>query len=280
MAVSKASASSVWEIDYLGWSGFHIHHPRQKRNGPSHIYIDPPKGTKFSTEEEGIIFITHGHPEHLVGAMEYLTDITVKSSTVIVASQQVCQYLEQINQRTNVAFIIAHPGQRLKMAAEISVQVFEWHHMPLLPPGIGAALRHIFQILRKIDTAWRIIRMSLKGPRGAGKMLGYLLRLPGDKDIIVYGEGLHRHCHPEEVAAVGRRALGATLLVASEPEDIAELPELIFASGAHDAILYEPHRPWRDIFELPHANLQALRKAVMGKGINVIIPDGPMEKSE
>ncbi|MCF8474032.1 MAG: hypothetical protein K9G26_04980 [Emcibacter sp.] len=272
--------TSVWEIDYLGWSGFHIHHACHEGKNLPHIYVDPPKGTKFSAEEEGIIFITHGHPEHLIGAMEYLTDITVKSRTVIVASQQVCQYLAQINQRTNVDFIIAQPEQQLKITAKISVQVFEWHHMPLLPPGVGAALRHIFQILRKIGTAWRIIRMSLKGPKGAGKMLGYILRLSGGKDIIVYGEGLHRRCQPEDVAAIGRKALGATLLVASEPEDIAELPDLIFVSGAHEAILYEPHRPWRDIFELPHANLQALRKVVMETGINTIIPNCHTGKAE
>ncbi|NOZ42119.1 MAG: hypothetical protein GXP02_02990, partial [Alphaproteobacteria bacterium] len=59
--------------------------------------------------------------------------------------------------------------------------------------------------------------------------------------------------------------------VASEPEDFAELPRLIAASGADEAILYEPHRQWRDLFSLPHIDLKALQKAIEDTGISAKI---------
>ena len=164
-------------------------------------------------------------------------------------------------------FIKVEPGQKQDLAPGSSFEVFQWKHMPLLPPGLGAAARHIFHILRHFRAAWRIIRMSLNGPRGPGEMLGYLLRLPEGTNIIIYGEGLHRHSRIEDVATIGRKIPDATLMVATEPEDFAELPQLVVASGAARAVLYEPHRTWRDIFDLPHADLQALQKTMSAAGI-------------
>ncbi len=251
------------QMTYLGWSGFQFNISEN-----CHIFIDPPKGTVFSEKADIIIFITHGHPEHLGGTYDHVRTAGQGRDTTIIASRVVSGYLAKKCCRDGVNFITVKAGQKSTLPPDIAFEVFSWRHMPLLPPGFGAAVRHMVHILRGLPLAWRIIRMSLAGPRGAGDMLGYLLRLPGDRNIIIYGEGLHRHTHIGDVRAIGRTAPGATLLVATEPEDIAELPGLVVASGAACAILYEPHRPWRDMFELPHADLPALRKLLSDVGIS------------
>lgn len=260
-------------MDYLGWSGFHIHRPGSHNTDGHELFIDPPKGTSFPHEAAITIFITHGHPEHLGGTIDYLRGISMGQITTIIASDTVCQFLSKECRRTKVDFINVTPGQKHTLVTDISFEVFQWQHMPLLPPGLRAAARHILHILRRLPTAWRIIRMSLHGPKGPGEMLGYLLRLPEGANIIVYGEGLHRRSCTEDVAAIGRKIPGAVLMVASEPEDFAKLPQLVAASGAAQAILYEPHRLWRDMFNLPHADLPALQKEMSAKGILAKIPE-------
>jgi len=260
--------SPHWKIDYLGWSGFHIHHA-----GADHIFVDPPKGTAFPRDAEVTIFITHGHPEHLGGILDLIRKGTAGPGVRVMASPTVCRYLARQNLRTDVTFHAVKPGAQKILDPAIGIEVFEWRHMPLLPPGAGAAVRHVLHILRRWPDAWRVIKMSLRGPRGAGKMLGYLLRLKGDRDFIIYGEGLHRRTAIEQVAAIGQRAAGATLLVAAEPEDFAQLPQLVAASGASEAILYEPHRPWRDIFSLPHVDLTALQAAVAAAGVKATVAE-------
>ncbi len=251
--------SSSWNISYLGWSGFDIFRSDQ---GP-HIFIDPPKGTVFPVEAALIIFITHGHPEHLGGTLDLLAKGGGGQDITLIGSKTVCQYLTGHCRADRVSFREIDPGQKYSLDKETGFEVFPWQHMPLLPPGIRPAIRHILAILKNFPLAWRIIRMSLGGPRGPGPMLGYLLHLPGDSRIMVYGEGLHRRCQPGDVV----KGTGATLLVASEPEDVAELPELVAAIGAKEAILYEPHRGWREAFSLPHVDMSALQQAIENKDI-------------
>ncbi len=253
------------KIDYLGWSGFHIHNHKD-----INVFIDPPRKTSFMNGEN-IIFISHGHPEHLGGTLDYVKDKSSQQPTTIIASKNVCSYLKHHCQRDYVNFINVRSLERRILTPTISFEAFKWSHMPLLPPGIGAALGHLWQLIKGYRTAWRIIKMSLGGPFGAGEMLGYVLKFKNDQNIIIYGEGLHRNCNLKDVKAIGDKAKGSTLLVAAEPEDSEELPDLINTSGAQRVILYEPHGLWRDIFKLPHIDLKALKNTLTKGGIKAEI---------
>ncbi|NOZ42177.1 MAG: hypothetical protein GXP02_03290, partial [Alphaproteobacteria bacterium] len=191
---------SDWQIAYLGWSGFHLQRPA----GP-HIFIDPPKATIFPGNSAVIVFITHGHPEHLGGVMDLVAgDLETGNNSghgvTIIASKTVCNYLEDRYRPDNVNFIAVSPGQQQALTAGIGFEVFQWRHMPLLPPGLWPAVRHILSMIRKFRAAARIIKMSLNGPKGPGRMLGYRVQLSSDVTIVIYGEGLHRRCSVDDVA--------------------------------------------------------------------------------
>lgn len=265
---TKKQNAPGWRIKYLGWSGFYIHNKNDV-----HIYIDPPKGTIFPPDVKIIIFITHGHPEHLGGTLDYLKKLTIDDRAKIIASKTIITYFRNVCKCLKPEFLEVEPGQKFLLGPNFSFDVFEWQHMPLLPPGFGIAVGHILKILKNFPEAWRIIKMSLKGPLGPGRMLGYTLRLQDNKNIIIYGEGLHRRSRIEDIATIGQRVPGATILVASEPEDAAQLPALIMKSGASDIYLYEPHRLWRDLFSLPHIDLKALKATLLSNGLNVTIPE-------
>jgi hypothetical protein len=255
-------------ITYLGWSGFRIRAP-----GGARIFIDPPKGAQPPEGGTNIILLTHGHPEHLGGALCHLRHGTGAGRTVVVASPALCRYLAARDVARAADFLPAEAGGRLRLADGVDVEVFGWRHMPLLPPGPGAALRHIGRVLAHPRIAWRIVAMAATGP-GAGPLLGFRLRLENGAAVIAYGEGLHRRCALGEPAAIGRRAPGATLLVAAEPEDAHVLPDLIAASGAARALLYEPHAEWRDAFSMPRADLAALRRASESHSVaaHIVLP--------
>jgi len=149
----------------------------------------------------------------------------------------------------------------------VQAEAFSWRHMPLLPPGIIPACRHVWRLLRGWRKATSIIRMMLTGPRRAGEMLGFVLTVGEDMSVIAYGEGLHRYTCPSEVRAVTGTLQKACLLVAVEPEDVAALPDLVRESGVVAAFLYEPHAGWRDGFNMPRADLAALAAEIKRMGI-------------
>lgn len=252
------------QIEYLGWSGFRI-----TLYDGAEIYVDPPKGTKFP-DQDLLILITHGHPEHLGGTLDHVRDMASDQQTTIVASKTVCRYLDKECRSAKVNFNPTEPLEVSMLSGGVRITSFEWHHMPLLPPGFIAPIRHTWHILKGFKHTWNILKMSLKGPKGAGVMLGYALNINGES-IIIYGEGLHRHCNAADVTFIGAIAPASTILVASEPEDIDDLPALVAASGAAKAIVYEPHRPWRDLYQLPHIDLEKLQQKINDRGIKTTI---------
>ncbi|MDE3132299.1 MAG: hypothetical protein KGL16_14205, partial [Acidobacteriota bacterium] len=60
-----------------------------------------------------------------------------------------------------------------------------------------------------------------------------------------------------EVAAVAERLPAETLLFAVEPEDVDAIPRWVEMLRPQTAVVYEAHRPWRELFRLPHLELDA-----------------------
>lgn len=250
------------EITYLGWSGFHMPGP-----GSSAVYVDPPKGTVFQ-DVPTIVFITHGHPEHLGGVLD-LVKTQHPNSLTIVGSKVVCAYLKRQCTCSRVHFEQVTAGSFFASGTGVRAEIFTWRHMPLLPPGVTPACRHVWRLLRGWRKALGIIRMMLAGPRRAGDMLGFVLSVEDNMPVIVYGEGLHRRTRLGEVRAVAGALERACLLVAVEPEDVAALPWLLRACTARFILLYEPHGNWRDDFGMPRADLSALAKELRQGGKRV-----------
>ena len=168
------------KIDYLGWSGFQI----KKNSGPN-LFIDPPKGTEFP-DDEIIILITHGHPEHLGGTIDHLSKSTSNHKTIIIATKPLCYYFKRRCIKSNVEFIYARTLETISPNPNYQITPFMWKHMPLLPPGIKNSIRHVWQLIKGYKHAFKILKMTLKGPNQIGDMLGYIVKLK-DKNIIKIG---------------------------------------------------------------------------------------------
>ncbi|WP_286830616.1 MULTISPECIES: hypothetical protein [Kordiimonas] len=253
-------------VDYLGWSGFHLY-----GTGLPSIFIDPPKGTQFPDRGDILILITHGHPEHLGGTIDLLNRPCRSGNITLVASTWLCRYFRRHYPKANLTLHQATEGEQISLPGDISLSVFGWTHMPLLPPGLAPAVRHLGKLIRKAPTAWRIVRMMMKGPKWAGPMLGYRIEYRGAIFVVAYGEGLHRRCAPEAVARHCAGARQASLLAAVEPEDENMLPCLLRSAGIGHVILYAPHSDWRTAFGLPQADLPRLKKALESEELPVDI---------
>lgn len=253
-------------LEYLGWSGFRIAGP----DGES-IFLDPPPEAAIAGDGDLSILLSHGHPEHVGGSLSFLDRDDDGPPAVVVASPSVCRCLTKRTRRANVTFRPVRPGDRVNMGARQTVDVFRWRHLPLLPPGGGAALRHLACLASRPGLAARIVLAGLAGP-GVGDMLGFRLGL-GGQSIVAYGEGLHRRCPRAEAAAQCRGSPATLLLAAVEPEDEGMLPDLIDATAARRAVLFEPHAGWRDAFGMKRADLSALKRALEARGISAVVAE-------
>lgn len=112
---------------------------------------------------------------------------------------------------------------------------------------MASLLRHPVPFVR---IAASEIRLPMRAPT-----LGFQVRFPGGRTLLNYSEGLHRLTDPAEVEAVARRLSTDVLLFAVEPEDVEAIPRWVRVLGSPEVILYEAHRPWRELFDLPYVDL-------------------------
>lgn len=257
--------TEAMQITYLDWSGFRIARPDK-----SLIILDPPAKANLPDDQPLLIFLSHGHPEHLGGTRNYLLRAGAKAQATIIASAAVCRYLSRFVKGDGVVFKPVRPGDQVRLSDDARVDVFRWRHLPLLPPGLMPSVRHIAHLLSNLSLAAKIAWAGLKGPRPK-PMLGFHLFL-GGWEVLAYGEGLHRHCRE---IVTGRGALGTVMLAGVEPGDESAMAALIRASAASETILYEPHAKWRDAFGMPHVDLGALQSALTAQGIaaRIVAPD-------
>jgi hypothetical protein len=250
-------------LEYLGWSGLRV-------SGPAgELCIDPPEGAALPLDRTVNVLITHGHPEHISGTLRHLRNPARSAPVRGAAAGPICRYFSGQATGSDVRFDACAAGDRIAMAG-FTVDVFEWRHMPLLPPGLGPALRRVKRITAHPGLAARIVLAGLRGP-WPFPMLGFRLTAPGSPRILVYGEGLHRRTRTAELEQIHAALPSDFLAAAVEPEDTAVLPVLFRKIGAPAVGLYEAHRPWREAFGMPLADLDALARTLAGEGIRATI---------
>ncbi len=264
-------------LTYLGWSGFAL----AFADTPM-LFIDPPDALEIPGDRDICLLITHGHPEHVSGALGYLRDQDRSGAATVVAPPGLCRYLERRSRHTRDRFHACEPGMSLTVGG-VTVDGFRCHHMPLLPPEKGAARAHLARLAGNPRLAVGIAVDVLRGPP-AGPLLGFRLGHADSPKILFFGEGLHRGIDRGSIAEIAASHPADVLIAAVEPEDMAVLPDMMLAAGAPAVVPYEAHRPWRDGFGMPRADLDALSSTLAGRGLEVVraalkvpvgLPGGP-----
>jgi hypothetical protein len=247
-------------LHYLGWSGFRIDWP-----GGQTVFIDPPDRAALPRDREIRIALTHGHPEHVAGTLAHLADPQRVGAVHVVASPRVCAHLRRASPHAGDRFDALEPGGECALPGLV-VQAFGWHHMPLLPPEPALAARHVARLARHPGITFGIVKDGLVGPP-PGVMLGYRLVPERGPRTLVYAEGLHRRTPVDEVRTLRETLPAELLLFAVEPEDAAELPDLVAATGAADVVPYEAHGDWRADLGMPPADLVRLTSDLAARGV-------------
>jgi hypothetical protein len=247
-------------ITYLGWSGFRI----DSDAGP--IYIDPPWKIAFPSGDPFSVFLSHGHPEHVLGIRSHLKGAPSAANVAIFSSDAIYRYLRNSSSSAAPVFLPILPGDAFGLRADAHVSVFEWKHLPLLPGGLVPNIAHMIRLASKPILALRIALAGLLGP-AAGPMMGFQIDVRGWR-ILAYGEGLHRYCTPKAIGETPQRTVA---LVGVEPGDEPVIPGLLKACGVGVALLYEPHANWRRAFGMSRVDLAALRDRITAAGINTEI---------
>ena len=255
--------ASDLQLNYLGWSGFRIVCP-----GGTELYVDPPPDYTLPLERETLVLITHGHPEHIATTLEHLRK-SARKACHVAAAPGLCRYMRRRSDNAADQFTACEPQQRVNISG-IDINIFQWQHMPLLPPGITPALHHVKRLISRPALALRIIIAGLHGPL-PWPMLGFRIVPPNGPAVLVYGEGLHRHTGLAHARQVASRFPAAVLLVAVEPGDTDMLPELIDTIGTRSVGLYQAHEQWRLDFSLPCADLDALASVLKAQGRHSLV---------
>ncbi len=257
------NSSSDLHVTYLGWSGF-----RLSWSGGPQVVVDPPDVAGLDLERETWLLLSHGHSEHVAGALKYLADTTRVTPVTVVASQTVCRYLQCRHSHTDDRFIPCRPGD-VKILPNLRIDVFSWRHMPLLPSGLRPTLRHLFHLVSHLDFTMKIIRGDLKVMR-IGPMLGFRIVPKRGPRLLLYSEGLHLHTSKIEAKEIGQLLDADVLLFAVRPEDAHVIPELVATIGSSVAVPYEAHRFWRKGFGLPIADLDNIVIQLKNRGISAM----------
>lgn len=260
------SVPGVVELRYQGWSGFVVAWPE----GPC-VHFDPPRGADLPRDRATVLLLSHGHPEHVRGAIAYLADPSPREATTVLAAPSVCRYLQRRHARPGDGFLPCTAGQTCSLPG-LRVAVFPWIHMSLLPAGVGPALRHLGCLVSHPILALRIAWEGLFGPPFA-PMLGFALLPQDGPGVLLYSEGMNRGLTVAEAERIGREFACEVLLFGVEPEDMDRLPDLVAAVGCPVAVPYQPHRRWREAFGMPLADLNGLAATLTARGIRVPLLD-------
>jgi hypothetical protein len=240
------------EIQYFGWSGITISH------GDTVVGFDlfgeAVTWDLLPNAATTILCVTHGHPEHCGSLRRFLSAGDARlDRTHVVSSQPVIDHVTRgLNHAANT-----HPLSRDASVAIDGVRVtaFTWKHMPLLPPGMRAKMSYVTHVLSRPIEFARVASSGLRLPMNA-PMLGFHVAFADGSTVLNYAEGLHRLTDPREVEATAQRLPADVLLFAVEPDDVDVIPRWIEILSPSTVMLYEAHRPWREMFNLPYVDLE------------------------
>ncbi len=258
-----SKAEDAFHLSYQGWSGCIVRAPRG--SGAATLVFDPSPEGAFEPAEATLL-LTHGHPEHVGGALAHLRR-TERAPVTVIASTHLCRYLERRTARHDDRFAPVGAGALVE-ANGWSVRVFEWEHMTLLPAGAGPAARYLLALAKHPRGFAGIVLGGVKGPRH-GPMLGFSVRARGwNGSLVYYGEGLHRRTSRQELrGALGDEPID-TLVFGAEPEDAHALPELLGRHAVGKMLAFEPHRRWRAEFGLSQLDIAELTAKLRAEGLD------------
>jgi hypothetical protein len=201
-----------------------------------------------------VLCLTHGHPEHCGSMRRFLSSANAPLvATHLVSSAPVVDHV------TRGIALPAANAHRVKAGERVSIDgasiaVFEWRHMPLLPPGARAKASYAAHVLSRPIEFARVASSGLRLPMRA-PMLGFHITFPDGRSVLNYAEGLHRLTDPREAESVASRLPADVLMFAVEPDDVDAIPRWIEMLRPAEVFLYEAHRPWREVFGLPYVDL-------------------------
>jgi len=242
-------------IRYFGWSGVAVEHAETL------VAIDL-AGEKvgwgaLNGARTVVLCATHGHPDHLGTYRKLLADPEARDHvdrTHFVASRPVVDHVEKRSVLPGERLHVSEPGDELRFG-EVRLRPFTWRHLPLLPPGIWEKADYLVQLMRRPVSLARIAVTGLRLPMRAPTH-GFHVTYSDGCTVLDYGEGLHRKTDPVEVREVARRLPANVLLFAVEPEEVEALPRWIEILDPSTVLIYEAHRPWRELFDLPYVDLE------------------------
>jgi hypothetical protein len=240
------------DVHYFGWSGVALQHNETLIGFD--LFGESVTWDVLPDAATTILCVTHGHPEHCGSLQRFLAAGDARlDRTHVISSRPVIDH---------VARGLNHAAHAHTLTSEASVAIdgvrvsgFEWKHMPLLPSGVRAKTSYAVHVLRRPIEFARIGASSLRLPMNA-PMLGFHIVFADGRSVLNYAEGLHRLTDPREVKAMAQRSPADVLLFAVEPEDVGVIPRWIEILSPSMVILYEAHRPWREMFDLPYVDLE------------------------
>jgi hypothetical protein len=244
------------EITYFGWSGLAV------RCGGTvvgfDLFGDAVTWDALGAADTTILCLTHGHPEHVGSMRRFLAAPEVEkrlSSIHLVSSSQLIAFANRDNVLPASNLHVIEPGETVSIAA-VDVAAFKWTHGSLLPRGTWPKIGYVKRLVSHPLAAIRIGLSGLRVPRNA-PMLGFHLTFVDGTTLLNYSEGMHRQADAQDVQAVARQSPADTVVFAVEPEETDVIPRWIETMSPATVLLYEAHRPWRDIFGMPTIDLGA-----------------------
>lgn len=243
------------KFEYYNWSGITVQH--EDTLVGFDLFGEHVTPEVFADAERIVLCLTHGHPEH-AGSLRALIEAPETGPFLdkidLISSADVVKHINQRGLLKSSNVHAVHPGQKVRFEG-LEVTTFEWVHMPLLPPAFRDKVEYIFQLLlHPVD----LVRIGVSGlllPMNAPQ-LGFHLAFADGTTVLNYSEGVHRLTNPDEVARVSETLPAEWLLFAVEPDDTSVIPRWVEMLWPQHVIMYEAHRPWRDLFHLPFIDVR------------------------